>query len=57
MINFWVMTDFHFGHKAMIELCGRPINFEDRILKGLKIIKDEDILIFLGDICIGKDEY
>jgi len=35
---------------------GRPDDFEDRIMKGLKVLKEGDTLIHLGDFCIGKDE-
>ena len=40
----------------MIEYCARPKNFENLIFTNIiKIIKDEDILIHLGDVCFGKD--
>jgi calcineurin-like phosphoesterase family protein len=49
-------TDTHFFHRKMEELCGRPRDFEIRIYKALKaILTPEDILIHLGDICIGRD--
>jgi len=40
----------------MVEYCGRPENFETLIWKELFRLKTEDILIHLGDICIGKDD-
>lgn len=52
---FWVATDFHFGHKKMLEV-GRQPGYEQKILKQLSQIPDDDTLIFLGDFCIGNDE-
>lgn len=50
-------TDTHFGHKKIIEYCGRPKNFESLILRNiLDLVRYDDILIHLGDICIGDDE-
>ena len=57
-MNYWVMTDFHLGHKdKMVKWCGRPENYEDILLHSLAGIPDEDVLIFLGDFCIGNDEF
>lgn len=49
----YIITDTHFNHSAMIPYCGRPENFDELIWKGLDQLKDDDILIHLGDICIG----
>lgn len=52
----YIITDLHFNHKTeMIAYCRRPVNYEEIIIKGLKEIKKEDVLICLGDICIGND--
>jgi len=41
----------------MCEYCGRPSDFVERILKSVKrIVYPNDILIHLGDFCIGSDE-
>ena len=54
--TFWLTTDTHFGHTAMLEYCGRPDNFSEKIINNLtKAVKPNDILIHLGDICIGND--
>jgi calcineurin-like phosphoesterase family protein len=55
-IKYWLISDTHFGHEAMKEYCDRPEGFEKLIFKGLERIKPDDILIHLGDICIGNDE-
>lgn len=39
----------------MIEYCGRPEGFEQKLKKGFEIMKSDDVLIHLGDICIGQD--
>ena len=54
--TYWVIADTHFGHAKMVEHCFRPVDFEDRILNALSVIKPEDVLIHLGDFCFGNDE-
>ncbi len=55
MKKIWLITDTHLGHDAMVKYCGRPENHSELILKNLEVIKSGDVLIHLGDICIGKD--
>jgi len=54
-MKYWIITDTHFGHRKMEEYCKRPSDFEARIFKGLKMIQPDDIVIHLGDFCIGDD--
>lgn len=57
-MSIYLITDTHFNHKeAMCNWCGRPDNYEDLIFKSFLQLKENDILIHLGDICIGGDEY
>lgn len=56
-MKIWLITDTHFGHDKMPLYCGRPEDFSEMILENLKVIKDGDLLIHLGDICIGRDDY
>ena len=57
-MKFYITTDTHFGHRNMEIYCKRPHDFEDRISKYLFAnCKSEDVLIHLGDICMGKDEF
>jgi len=51
----YILTDTHFFHTNIIKYQYRPENFEKLIIKGLSIIQQNDILIHLGDICLGKD--
>lgn len=56
--KYWIISDPHLGHNAMLEYCGRPEGFEDLILGNLvSLIKPEDILICLGDFCMYRDGY
>lgn len=57
-MKIWLISDSHFGHDKMMEYCGRPKGFEQKILNNLfKTVKKDDILIHLGDFCIGNDEF
>jgi len=54
-MNIFITSDTHFSHTKIIEL-GRPPDYEEKIKKELiKRVKPDDILIHLGDICIGND--
>ena len=55
-MKIWLITDTHFGHDKMKEYCGRPDKFEKLIFKGLDVVEPKDVLIHLGDFCIGNDE-
>lgn len=61
MSKIFVLTDIHLGHDRMVEFCGRPEDHSEKTLNNLKLIthgsKGEKLLIFLGDFCIGRDEY
>lgn len=55
-VNFWVISDTHFGHDKLWELFGRPKGFENLIFSNLwKFVQPGDTLIHLGDVCIGDD--
>ncbi len=42
----------------MMEYCGRPKGFETKIINNLcKQVKNDDVLIHLGDFCIGNDAF
>ena len=57
-MNYWIITDTHFGHDLMVEYCERPLKFENKIIANItKVVKESDLLIHLGDICYGKDEH
>jgi calcineurin-like phosphoesterase family protein len=52
-----IITDTHFNHDVLIEKDYRPKNFVDKLYKNLyKNIAKDDLLIHLGDVCMGNDE-
>lgn len=56
-MNYWVITDTHFGHANCLEWCSRPKDFEERILSSIEaLVKDGDILIHLGDVAFYNEE-
>ena len=57
-MKYWLTTDTHLGHTRMEEVCNRPSGFETKIFNAWRdTIKEGDVLIHLGDVCIGQDEY
>ena len=58
MRNYYIITDTHFNHedKMCTEDVGRPKDYAERIYNSLINLREEDVLIHKGDICIGKDK-
>lgn len=54
--KIWLISDTHFSHSKLEEWGGRTGNWEAKIWDGLFNIPPNDLLIHLGDICIGQDE-
>lgn len=54
-MNIFLVSDSHLGHAKEL-LWGRPDGYEGKIIKGLKNIARQDLLIHLGDICFGHDK-
>lgn len=54
-MNYWIISDTHFNHSKLDEWGGRSGDWQERIWKGIRAIPAGDILIHLGDICIGND--
>jgi len=53
----WLITDTHFFHDKLTELCERPADFTDRIAANWKrMIAKEDLIFHLGDLSIGKKQ-
>jgi calcineurin-like phosphoesterase family protein len=51
----WIISDTHFGHYNMIKFCGRPLNFNERLIeKWNKTVKDGDDILHLGDLSIWR---
>jgi len=56
--KIFLISDTHFNHKKLQEYTGRPENADDLILRNIYKagVTEEDTVIHLGDICIGRDE-
>jgi calcineurin-like phosphoesterase family protein len=55
-MNIWLTTDTHFKHKMLVREKYRPEDFELRIMHHIcNMVKPDDILIHLGDVCMGND--
>lgn len=57
-MKIYIITDTHFFHDKIAEYCDRPKNHTEIIgenLLSINLSKD-DILIHLGDICVGNDQ-
>jgi len=55
-MNYWLISDTHFNHMKLEEWGGRSGDWQESLWKGLLELPPEDLLIHLGDICIGDDE-
>lgn len=54
----WVIADTHFGHRMLVERGFRPDDFEMDIIRALTdAVYPGDLVIHLGDFCIGQDEH
>lgn len=56
-MSIWITSDTHFNHERLKTLgAGRPDDYEERLWRSMdRMGNEEDTLIHLGDICIGKD--
>lgn len=52
----WLVTDEHYLHENVKAYCGRPDGFEETLFRNLSEIPETDVLISLGDTCMGRDE-
>lgn len=55
--NWWIMSDTHFGHDMLIRENHRPKYCEETMINSLHVIKEEDVLIHLGDFSFYRCEY
>lgn len=56
-MNFYVITDTHFGHNKLIKEGQRPIDCEYKMLKSLGQCENEDVLLCLGDVSFYNNEF
>ena len=61
-MSVFVISDTHFGHKNIIGYCDRPFDDVHHMNKMLtqwwnEVVSDEDIVIFVGDFCMGNGSH
>lgn len=59
MLDTWIISDTHFGHKNIIKYCGRPINHNSMIMRNwMNTVGEDEPLLHLGDLTVwyGKDQ-
>lgn len=54
-MTVYVMTDTHFNHENLVKWGERSASYEAEMCIALAKLTQEDTLIHMGDICIGKD--
>ncbi len=54
-MNYWLISDTHFNHLKLEEWGGRSGDWQQRLRDGMRAIPANDVLVHLGDICIGND--
>jgi len=45
----WITSDWHIRHRNIIKYCGRPTDYDEKIMAGLSVVKYNDTLIHCGD--------
>ncbi len=58
-MNIWFSADHHFGHTRIAELTNRPWTDVDEMNEALidnhnAVVADDDLVILVGDLCMGK---
>ena len=57
-MSIYIIGDTHFLHDNIKLYCNRPDGFEEGVRTNLLcILKKDDILIHLGDVCLGNAEF
>lgn len=60
-MNTWLTSDLHFGHTNIVSYSQRPFKDEYTMTEGIierynEVVKPEDTVWLLGDICMGQLE-
>jgi calcineurin-like phosphoesterase family protein len=56
-MKYFIISDTHLGHEAMVTLCGRKPDFSEKLLGQLQDVPLGSVFIHMGDILIGNDAY
>lgn len=55
MRKIYITSDTHFNHDMLVDIGDRPQGFNEKIFEELSKVGENDVLIHVGDICIGQD--
>lgn len=56
-MKFYLISDTHFNHGNIATYCDRPSNFTELLIRNWqRTVKEEDTVIHLGDVFIGRVE-
>jgi calcineurin-like phosphoesterase family protein len=56
-MKYHIISDTHFNHKNLEKWGGRSGDWQQKLWKSMEQIPLTDVLIHLGDICIGEDKF
>jgi len=54
-MTYWLISDTHFNHQNIEKWNERRGDWQDKLWESIRQIPKGDVLIHLGDICIGND--
>lgn len=59
-MNYWFVSDEHYGHRNVIEYCNRPFYDVEEMDEALisnhnSVVKDDDLVIHAGDFTLWKN--
>lgn len=55
-LDTYIISDTHFGHKNIIQYCGRPEDHDELMIKNWwRTISIDDTILHLGDLTFKKD--
>jgi calcineurin-like phosphoesterase family protein len=59
MGKLWFSADHHFGHKNILDYCGRPFDDVHQMNKEMtrlwnETVRDEDRVVYVGDFALGQ---
>jgi calcineurin-like phosphoesterase family protein len=53
-LEWWIISDTHFGHDNIIEYCHRPKDHDQRMLDNWRrVVGEDDPILHLGDLYLG----
>ena len=54
-MSIYLISDTHFNHEAIIDYCGRPKDYEEKMRWSMLDIGRKNVLLHLGDVALGKE--